>query len=60
MSNITIIILLAFLIFWLYSLISIFTGEFKESKAKVFWGIGVFFVPFLAFFYIFMRKNLLR
>ena len=60
MSNITIIILLVFLIFWLYSLLSIFTGEFKEEKAKVFWGIGVFFVPFLAFFYIFMRKNLLR
>ncbi|EQB39877.1 hypothetical protein M947_04670 [Sulfurimonas hongkongensis] len=59
MSNSTIVFMLLFIVVWVYSLISIVTGEFREQKAKVFWMIGVFFVPFLAFFYLFMKKNLL-
>ncbi|MCW8838285.1 MAG: PLDc N-terminal domain-containing protein [Thiovulaceae bacterium] len=60
MSNITITIFLLFVVFWLYTIFSIFRSEFVEKKAKVFWTIGVIFVPFLAFFYVFMKKNLLK
>lgn len=60
MSNITIAVLVLFLAFWLYCVVSIFTNEFKNKKAKIFWIIGIVFVPFLAFFYIFMKKNLLK
>ncbi|WP_415396483.1 hypothetical protein [Sulfurimonas sp. CS5] len=59
MSNITIAIIVLFLVFWLYSVISILTGEFVDKKQKVFWVIGIIFVPFLAFFYVFMKKKLL-
>ena len=60
MSNITIAIIVLFLIFWLYSVISVLTSEFVDKKQKVFWVIGIIFVPFLAFFYVFMKKNLLK
>jgi len=60
MSNITIAVLVLFLVFWSYCAISIFTNEFKNKKAKIFWIIAIVFVPFLAFFYIFMKKNLLK
>jgi len=60
MSNITLIAIGLFIVFWLYSVVSILNSEFEDSKAKVFWLIGVFFVPFLAFFYLFMKKNLLK
>ena len=60
MSNIAIAIIVLFLFFWLYSLISVFTSEFVDKKQKVFWVIGIIFVPFLAFFYIFMKKKLLK
>ncbi|EDZ62416.1 hypothetical protein SMGD1_0644 [Sulfurimonas gotlandica GD1] len=59
MSNITILILVLFLGLWIYSIGSILTNEFNDKKAKVFWVIGIIFVPVLAFFYIFMKKNLL-
>lgn len=59
MSNITIAIIVLFLGLWIYSIISILTSEFNDKKAKVFWVIGIIFVPVLAFFYIFMKKNLL-
>ena len=60
MSNVAIGVFLLFLLFWVYTVFSIFFSEFKDSKAKVFWRIGIIFVPFLAFFYIFMKKNLIR
>lgn len=60
MSNITVIVLILFIALWLYCAISIFTNEFKDEKAKVFWSIGIVFVPFLAFFYLFMKKSLLK
>jgi len=60
MSNITLILMVLFLGLWLYCAISIFTSEFKSPKAKVFWVVGIIFVPFLAFFYLFMKKNLLK
>ncbi|QFR49190.1 hypothetical protein FJR48_05395 [Sulfurimonas lithotrophica] len=60
MSNVTITIFLLFVVFWVYTIFSILRSEFVDKKAKVFWTIGVIFVPFLAFFYIFMKKNLLR
>ena len=60
MSNITIALLFLFLSIWLYAAISIFTNEFRDEKAKVFWVIGIVFVPFLAIFYLFMKKNLLK
>ncbi|DAB27612.1 MAG: hypothetical protein A2513_01580 [Sulfurimonas sp. RIFOXYD12_FULL_33_39] len=60
MSNVTLVIFFLFIVFWLYSIISVFTSEFKDKKQKVFWSIGIIFVPFLAFFYLFMKKNLLQ
>ena len=59
MSNITIAILFLFFGIWIYSIGSILTNEFNDKKAKVFWTIGIIFVPVLAIFYIFMKKNLL-
>jgi hypothetical protein len=60
MSTISISVLVLFLALWLYCAISIFSSEFKDQKAKVFWMIGIVFVPFMAFFYLFMKKNLLK
>ncbi len=60
MSNVTITILILFIGVWFYSAYSIFSNEFKDQKAKVFWSIGIIFVPFLTFFYLFMKKDLLR
>ena len=60
MSNITIVVFVLFLVLWFYSIISIFTSEFKEKKAKTFWIIGILLVPFLAFFYLFMKRDLLK
>ena len=60
MSNIPIIIFVLFLAFWTYCIVSIFISEFQDKKQKIFWTIGIIFVPFLAFFYIFMKKNLLK
>ncbi|WP_373034794.1 hypothetical protein [Sulfurimonas sp.] len=59
MSNITIAILVLFIGIWIYSIGSIFGGEFIDKKAKVFWAIAVIFVPVLSVFYLFMKKNLL-
>ena len=60
MSNGTIVVFILFVVFWIYSIISIFSSEFRDEKAKIFWRIGIVFVPFLAFFYLFMKKNLLK
>lgn len=59
MSSLTIAVFVFFLIFWLYTVISIFSSEFKEKKAKTFWVVGILLVPFLAFFYLYMKKDLL-
>lgn len=59
MSNISIFIFFLFVAFWVYSVISVFTGKFKDKKQKTFWLIGVIFVPPLAIFFLFMKKNLL-
>lgn len=60
MSNTAVIVFIAFLVFWFYCIFSVYSSEFKEEKAKVFWRIGIVFVPFLALFYIFLKKNLLK
>ncbi|MCW8895918.1 MAG: PLDc N-terminal domain-containing protein [Sulfurimonas sp.] len=60
MNNFTIVIFVLFVAVWIYSIISIYTSEFEEEKAKIFWRIGIIFVPFLALFYLFMKKNLLK
>lgn len=59
MSDITIVVLVLFLILWLYSIVSIFSNEFKDKKTKIFWMIGILLVPFLAFFYLYLKKDLL-
>ncbi len=59
MSNITLGIIVLFIALWIYAIASILSSEFNDKKAKVFWTIGVIFVPVLAIFYLFMRKNLL-
>jgi len=60
MSTFTMAILVLLFGIWIYSIGSITTSKFDDEKAKVFWTIGVIFVPVLAVFYLFMRKNLLR
>lgn len=60
MSNVSITVFVLFIAFWMYTIVSVFNSEFKDKKQKVFWAIGIVFVPFLAFFYIFMKKNLLK
>lgn len=60
MSNVSISIFFLFVAFWVYSIISVYRAKFKEEKQKTFWLIGIVFVPPLAFFYLFMKKNLLQ
>ena len=60
MSNFTIALFLLFIMTWVYCILSIFRGEFKEEQQKIFWRIGIIFVPFLALFYLFMKKDLLE
>ncbi len=60
MTDITFIILPLFAIFWLFCIVSAVSNEFKNKKAKVFWIIALVFVPFLSFFYIFLKKDLLK
>ena len=42
----------------IYSAYLIFTKKFKDDKEKVFWRIGIIFVPPLMFFYYFMHGKL--
>ncbi len=60
MSNITIGILFLFVAFWFYCIFSAVIGRFKNNKEKVFWIIGLVFLPFLSFFYIYFKKDLLE
>ena len=60
MSNVTIIILSVFIVFWFYCIASVLFNNFKKEKEKVFWLIGLVFVPFLSFFYIYFKKDLLE
>ncbi|PHS39204.1 MAG: hypothetical protein COB07_07135 [Sulfurovum sp.] len=60
MSNVTIMILVFFIVFWFYCISSALLNKFKSEKAKVFWIIGLVFVPFLSFFYIYFKKDLLE
>lgn len=59
MSNVTILLFFLFVAFWAYSVISVYRAKFKDEKQKTFWMIGIVFVPPLAFFYLFMKKNLI-
>ncbi len=60
MSNYAIALFFLFVAIWIYSAISIFGAHFKDKEQKVFWRIGIIFVPFLAPFYLFMKKDLLE
>ena len=60
MANSTIAVLVLFIVLWLYCIGSIFSNEFKDEQQRVFWKIGIIFVPLLAFFYIFAKKSLLK
>jgi len=59
MSDISFLAFFLFVAFWIYTIISVSRAKFKEDKQKTFWLIGVIFVPPLAIFYFFMKKNLL-
>ncbi len=60
MSNVTLIILAIFIVFWLFCISSAIYNKFKNKKAKAFWIIGLIFIPFLSFFYIFKKSDLLE
>ncbi|MCF6340085.1 MAG: hypothetical protein L3J10_04945 [Sulfurimonas sp.] len=58
MSDGTIVVIIIFISLWIYSTYLIFTKKFKDDKEKVFWRIGIVFVPFLMFFYYFIHEKL--
>lgn len=60
MANITIIILILMVSLWFYCFISILNNKFKNKEAKTFWVIAIVFIPFLSFFYLFLKKDLLE
>jgi hypothetical protein len=60
MTNIAITVLLLIAALWFYSFISILSNEFKNEKEKTFWIIGIIVVPLLSFFYVFIKKDLLK
>jgi len=60
MSNITLILISLFILLWFYCIHSAVFNKFKNEKAKVFWIIGLIFVPLLSFFYIYFKKDLLE
>jgi hypothetical protein len=60
LSNTTFLIIGLFIFFWIYCIASCVLGKFKNRKDKIFWTIGVIFVPFLSFFYIYLRRDLLE
>jgi len=58
MSDGNIVAIIVFISLWIYSIYLVFTKKFKNDKKKVFWRIGLIFVPFLMFFYYFMHEKL--
>ena len=60
MSNITLILISLFILLWFYCMASAIFNKFKNEKEKVFWIIGLVFVPPLSFFYIYLKKDLLE
>ena len=60
MTYVTIFILALFIAFWFYCIASAVFNKFKSEKAKIFWIIGLIFVPLLSFFYIYFKKDLLE
>ncbi len=60
MSNITLILISLFVLLWFYCMHSAVFSKFKNENEKVFWIIGLVFVPPLSFFYIFVKKDLLK
>jgi len=60
MSSITLSTLGLFILFWFYCIASSVLGKYKNPKDKVFWTIGLVFVPFLSFFFIYLKRDLLE
>jgi len=56
MSSILISIYIILFLIWGYSLVSVISDEFENKNEKVFWVIGIIFVPLLALFYIVKKK----
>jgi len=57
MSNITLALIVLFILLWLYCIHSAVFGKFKNEKEKVFWIIGLVFVPPLSFFISTQKKT---
>ena len=60
MSNMIFAILILFALLWFFCIYSAVFNKFKSDKQKVFWIIALIFIPFLSFFYIFLKKDLLE
>ena len=56
MSSILIAVYIILFLIWGYSLVSVISDEFENKNEKVFWVIGIIFVPLLALFYIVKKK----
>jgi len=53
--SIMVVYVILFLI-WIYAFVSVISDEFENKNEKVFWIIGVVFVPILSLFYIIKKK----
>ena len=60
MSNITLSIIGLFILFWISCVVMSVMGKYKNQKDKIFWTIGLIFVPLLSFVFIFFKKDMLE
>ncbi len=56
MSNSIILVYIILILIWAYALVSAMSDEFENKNEKVFWIIGIIFVPLLALFYVIKKR----
>ena len=56
MSSSIILVYVVLILIWSYSLVSDMSDKFENKNEKVFWIIGILFIPPLALFYLFKKK----
>lgn len=53
------IVILSYILFNIYSLISVFKNDFKKENNKIFWLIALIFIPISFMFYMDLEKELI-
>ena len=56
MSNSIILVYIILILIWVYALVSAMFDEYENKNEKVFWIIGIIFVPLLALFYVIKKR----